>query len=73
VSDLTHQTIYHLDLYRLQSIGEALDLGMEEYLHSGKLCIIEWPDVISPITPKDISVRIKIEIINPDYRAWNLD
>lgn len=43
--------LYHLDLYRLDSLQEALDIGIEEYLHSGALCCIEWPDVIIPILP----------------------
>lgn len=37
--------IYHFDLYRMKSIEEVLDIGMDEYLYSGNLCIIEWPEV----------------------------
>lgn len=37
--------IYHFDLYRLKSAEEAEDMGMDEYLSSGNLCIIEWPEV----------------------------
>ncbi|MFT4565437.1 MAG: tRNA threonylcarbamoyladenosine biosynthesis protein TsaE [Saprospiraceae bacterium] len=39
--------IYHMDLYRLKTIGEALEIGIEEYLHSGNLCLIEWPELIT--------------------------
>ncbi len=38
--------IYHMDLYRLKNVEEALDIGIEEYLISGDYCFIEWPDVI---------------------------
>ena len=38
--------IYHMDLYRLKNIEEALDIGIEEYLISGNYCFIEWPDTI---------------------------
>ncbi len=37
--------IYHFDLYRLKDAGEVYDIGIEEYLADGSLCIIEWPEV----------------------------
>jgi len=37
--------IYHFDLYRLKNIEEVYDIGIEEYLDSAFLCIIEWPEV----------------------------
>ncbi|WP_295229721.1 tRNA (adenosine(37)-N6)-threonylcarbamoyltransferase complex ATPase subunit type 1 TsaE [uncultured Chryseobacterium sp.] len=37
--------IFHFDLYRLKSIEEVYDIGMEEYLDNSYLCIIEWPEV----------------------------
>lgn len=36
--------IYHFDLYRLKNAREALDIGIEDYLDSGKICLIEWPE-----------------------------
>jgi tRNA threonylcarbamoyladenosine biosynthesis protein TsaE len=41
--------IYHMDLYRIKSIEEAYDIGIEEYLYSGEYCFIEWPEIIEPI------------------------
>ncbi len=35
--------LYHMDLYRLNSLEEALDIGLLELLDSGNLCLIEWP------------------------------
>ncbi len=35
--------IYHMDLFRLKNKAELLDLGFEEYIHSGNYCFIEWP------------------------------
>ena len=49
-----NQTLYHLDLYRLQSIDEALSIGIEEYLDSGNYCFIEWHNVIAPLLPIDV-------------------
>lgn len=41
--------VYHFDLYRLRDLEEALDIGFEEYLDSGYICLIEWPDKIEPL------------------------
>ena len=38
------ELIYHFDLYRLENVYEAIDIGIEEYLDSGYLCFIEWPE-----------------------------
>lgn len=43
--------VFHFDCYRLRSLVEALDFGIEEYLDSGKPCWIEWPQIIEPILP----------------------
>ncbi len=52
--------IYHIDLYRLNSIEEALNIGLEEYLYSGNLCFIEWPDNFKSIIPdKHINIFIR--------------
>ncbi len=43
--------VYHCDCYRLRSAAEFLDLGGEDYLYSGHLCLIEWPEVIEELLP----------------------
>lgn len=43
--------VYHFDLYRLKSIREASDIGIEEYLASNAYLFIEWPDLIEPLLP----------------------
>lgn len=58
--DATKGKIYHFDLYRVKDLEECLDMGMEEYLYSGNLCFIEWPDVAMEIIPED-AARISIE------------
>lgn len=37
--------IFHFDLYRVDDIAELYDMGIEEYLDSGFLSIIEWPEI----------------------------
>ena len=37
--------VFHFDLYRLNTIEEVYDIGMDEYLENSELCIIEWPEI----------------------------
>lgn len=46
--------VYHFDFYRLKSELEALDLGFEEYLTSGHLCLIEWPEKVKSLLPEAV-------------------
>lgn len=54
------EIIYHLDCYRINKIQEALDIGVEDYFYSGKLCFIEWPENIEQILP-DSTIKVYIE------------
>jgi len=55
------EPVYHLDLYRLKTLDEAIDIGIEDILYSGQFCFIEWPELIEPILPEEV-VRIKLEL-----------
>ena len=59
--------LYHLDLYRLQQIEEALDIGIEEYLYDDNYCFIEWAQIIEPILPTE-TVTIHIEMMEDGRR-----
>lgn len=52
--------IYHFDFYRLESVKEALEIGVEDYFDSGALCFIEWPEMIGNLLP-DEAVKVTIE------------
>jgi hydrolase, P-loop family len=54
------ELIYHFDCYRLEQLSDALSLGAEDYLQSGALCLIEWPEVIRDILPAD-TVSVTLE------------
>jgi tRNA threonylcarbamoyladenosine biosynthesis protein TsaE len=45
-------SVYHFDVYRLQSETEALDMGIDEYLYSGNWCFIEWAEKIPNLIPE---------------------
>lgn len=63
------RTIYHFDMYRIDRIEEALDFGTEEYLSSGELCLVEWPEKIEALLPDDTMV-VKIEILSNTSRRF---
>ena len=59
-SDTTAELIYHFDCYRLESVDEAEDIGVEDYFDSGAVCLIEWPERIEELLPAD-TVRVDLK------------
>ena len=46
-------SIFHFDLYRIETPDELFDMGYEEYFYSGSLCLIEWPEKAASLIPND--------------------
>lgn len=59
--------IYHFDFYRINKLSEVLDIGLYEYLDSGNLCLIEWPEMIEELLG-DETLRVKIVVEDKDTR-----
>ena len=57
--------LYHIDLYRLSQLAEIVNLGLEQYLDSDGLCVIEWAEKGQSVLPH------KNLLINLDYRSEN--
>jgi tRNA threonylcarbamoyladenosine biosynthesis protein TsaE len=45
--------LYHVDAYRVRSAGEALGFGLEDYLNSSGVTVIEWADRIREALPAE--------------------
>lgn len=58
------ETIFHFDFYRIDNPAEALDIGLYDYLDSGSLCLMEWPENIEGLLPHD-TLRVHIHV-NPN-------
>lgn len=58
------EPMYHFDFYRINKLSEAMDIGLDDYLYSGCLCIMEWPENIEELLPED-TLRVDI-LVNPD-------
>lgn len=59
--------LYHIDLYRLRSLEEITDIGIEDYLDSDGITVIEWAEKIRKLLPPR-TIHITFEI-QPDRRA----
>jgi len=57
--DAEGRSIFHFDFYRLKLAKEAFDIGFEDYVYSGNLCLMEWPEIVESLLP-DGTVRVQI-------------
>ncbi|MBI2936149.1 MAG: tRNA (adenosine(37)-N6)-threonylcarbamoyltransferase complex ATPase subunit type 1 TsaE [Chloroflexi bacterium] len=52
--------LYHMDLYRVNDVAEAMELGLEEYLQKAGVCVVEWAEKMPEAFPVDhLSIRIE--------------
>ena len=65
------EPVFHFDFYRIDSLKEAQDLGLDEYFYSGSLCLMEWPEKISQLLPED-TVEVKIEPVDAVTRRISI-
>lgn len=62
--------IFHFDFYRIENPEEALDIGLEDYLESNHLCILEWGQIISEYLPEKYDF-FSLHKINESTRKLN--
>jgi len=65
-------SIFHFDFYRIESLKEAVDIGFEEYLYSGSLCLIEWPEKVEPLLPEQ-TLNVRITAVSDDSRMIEIE
>ena len=54
------ELIYHFDFYRIKKQEEVYDMGYEDYIESGAVCFMEWPELIEELLPEDV-VKVYIK------------
>ncbi len=59
--------VLHVDVYRLNTLQEALDLGIEEFLEPSWVVFVEWGDALGPILPEE-HLEVEIRIISGTER-----
>jgi tRNA threonylcarbamoyladenosine biosynthesis protein TsaE len=65
--------VHHLDVYRLDRLQEAIDLGLEELLDDG-VVVVEWGEGVRELLPADrIEVTLAVVDPDPDERRITID
>ena len=63
--------IFHFDFYRIDKPAEALDIGLYDYLDSGELCLMEWPENVEDLLPEEtLKVQIRVQADNSRILSW---
>jgi tRNA threonylcarbamoyladenosine biosynthesis protein TsaE len=61
--------VYHIDLYRLESARELVNLGWDDVLRDDALVLIEWPERAEGRIPDDaLHIEIEHHPTDPDRR-----
>jgi tRNA threonylcarbamoyladenosine biosynthesis protein TsaE len=64
--------LHHLDVYRLDRVQEAIDLGLEELLDDG-VVVIEWGEGVHELLPAArLEVRLGLDPDDEDARRLTL-
>ena len=64
--------VYHFDLFRLKNEHEAEEIGIADYLDSGNICIIEWPEIAPTILQSRNSIAINLSYLENHNRQLTL-
>ena len=66
------EPVFHFDFYRINKISEALDIGFYDYIDSGALCLMEWPENIEDLLPEE-TLRVNIAVSPDGSRTLSWD
>jgi tRNA threonylcarbamoyladenosine biosynthesis protein TsaE len=61
--------LYHIDLDRLDRLGEISDLGLDDYLYGQGLSVIEWAEKGLPVLPAE-HLMVRIEYLDENSRRF---
>lgn len=65
--------IFHFDMYRLEDINEAYEIGLDEMLlDKNAIKIVEWPEKATDILPKD-ALKLYIKVLGDNTRSFCLE
>lgn len=63
--------VFHFDFYRIENPAEALDIGLYDYLDSGELCLMEWPENIEALLPEEtLRVQLSVQTDGSRLLTW---
>ena len=59
--------LYHADLFRLDNLPQAANVGLEEYYEAGGVTLIEWANKVPGVLPEQF-LEIRFEVVDPGTR-----
>ena len=63
--------LFHVDLYRVQDVGEVEELGLDEIIGGDGIAVIEWADRLLEQLPEE-RLAVSMSILNDRTRALQL-
>ena len=63
--------MYHIDLYRLDTTAQLLDLGLDEYLYGDGVCVVEWADKVRDAFPLE-HLEVRMEHVDETTRRLTI-
>jgi len=63
--------LYHIDLYRLNHMGEIVELGLDDYLYGSGVCVVEWAEKGLSVLPTE-HLLIQISYLSDTERNFQL-
>ncbi|MCQ2405827.1 MAG: tRNA (adenosine(37)-N6)-threonylcarbamoyltransferase complex ATPase subunit type 1 TsaE [Oscillospiraceae bacterium] len=64
--------LFHFDVYRLSSSGELFDIGWEDYLSRGGICVLEWSSIVEDAFDGS-EIRVTIDKLSDSDRQITID
>ena len=63
--------LFHADLYRLETVQDLEDIGLDELLYGQGVLAVEWADKLAHLLSGDYLV-LQFDILDDDYRKINV-
>ena len=64
--------LLHADLYRLQTLGEVIDLGLREQVDAGAIALVEWGDVAADVLGDALTISFTHDDNDDDIRHLSI-
>lgn len=60
--------LLHLDVYRLETMGDVMEVGWDEAVDGTRVTFVEWGDAMSPLLPEEhleVDLRAEDDHVSP--------
>ncbi len=60
--------LYHMDLYRLDTVSDVISIGIDEYMNEDSVLVIEWAERCRQMLPEGF-IDVNIDILGENERS----